>query len=162
MSSAGEAASTAASQIDEVSGAADKLPSDIKLNLDVTSIQANTAIGTEALQTFDSIITATSKNIGELFGLLVSNPDSPFVDQLLEQIERENELREEQAALFKEYVELWMGYLEAKTEALKKDDALIKIDGAGLQPHLEAFMWEILSPIQGRVNEEGLELLVGL
>jgi len=32
---------------------------------------------------------------------------------------------------------------------------------AGLQPHLEAFMWEVLRTIQTRVNEDGLKLLLG-
>jgi len=35
------------------------------------------------------------------------------------------------------------------------------VDGAGLQPHLEAFMWEILRTIQVRVNQDGLEMLLG-
>jgi len=35
------------------------------------------------------------------------------------------------------------------------------VDGAGLQPHLEAFMWEILQTIQVRVNQDGLEMLLG-
>ena len=37
----------------------------------------------------------------------------------------------------------------------------IKITGDGLQPHLEAFMWEILKAIQVRVNADGLKMLLG-
>jgi hypothetical protein len=51
--------------------------------------------------------------------------------------------------------------LRAKTATLSSGNPLIQIDGAGLQPHLEAFMWEILKTIQTRVNEDGLELLLG-
>jgi hypothetical protein len=39
---------------------------------------------------------------------------------------------------------------------------LIQIDGTGLQPHLEAFMFEILSAIQVRATAEGQKFLVGL
>ena len=34
-------------------------------------------------------------------------------------------------------------------------------NGDGLQPHLEAFMWEILEAIQVRVNADGYEMLLG-
>jgi hypothetical protein len=36
------------------------------------------------------------------------------------------------------------------------------VDGAGLQPHLEAIMFEILEALQVRVNAEGGDLLLGL
>jgi hypothetical protein len=39
---------------------------------------------------------------------------------------------------------------------------MISIDGKGLQPHLEAFMFEILSAIQVKANAEGMKMLVGL
>jgi hypothetical protein len=39
---------------------------------------------------------------------------------------------------------------------------MISIDGTGLQPHLEAFMWEILGAIQVRANAEGSEFLLGI
>ena len=54
-----------------------------------------------------------------------------------------------------------MANLKAQTRAIDKGDSIIKVDGAGLQPHLEAFMWEILRQIQIRVNQDGLKLLLG-
>lgn len=53
-------------------------------------------------------------------------------------------------------------YMKARTEALKRSDAIITIDGAGLQPHLEAFMFEILKAIQVRANAEGAQFLTGI
>jgi hypothetical protein len=52
--------------------------------------------------------------------------------------------------------------MQAKLDAMKSGEALIQIDGAGLQPHLEAFMWEILAAVQIRVNEEGHAMLFGI
>jgi hypothetical protein len=52
--------------------------------------------------------------------------------------------------------------LNAEAQQIAKGDALIKIDGAGLQPHLEAFMWEILKAIQVRVNRDGLPFVLGV
>jgi hypothetical protein len=49
-----------------------------------------------------------------------------------------------------------------RAEALRNGGGLITIDGAGLQPHLEAFMFEILESIQVRVNAEGYNLLLGV
>jgi len=57
--------------------------------------------------------------------------------------------------------EAQVDYLRAKADSLQRGDALIQVDGAGLQPHLEAFMWEILRTIQVRVNQDGLEMLLG-
>ena len=52
--------------------------------------------------------------------------------------------------------------MKAQTAALTNGDGMIKIDGAGLQPHLEAFMWEILKAVQVRVNADGLKMLLGV
>ncbi len=46
---------------------------------------------------------------------------------------------------------------------MESGDALIKIDGAGLQPHLEACMWgDPAHEIQTRVNRDGSALLLGV
>ena len=37
----------------------------------------------------------------------------------------------------------------------------VTITGDGLAPHLEAFMWEVLRAVQVRVNEDGLDMLLG-
>lgn len=52
--------------------------------------------------------------------------------------------------------------MRAQLKAMENGNPLIKIDGAGLQPHLEAFMWEILKAIQVRVNQQGLKMLLGV
>jgi hypothetical protein len=162
MSSTAEDADKVAGELNKVSYEANKLPEQIKLKLDATSIQANTQIATESLQSLSTTIESTGALLDTLFGLLIQNPDSPFVDKILEQIETENKLREEAFELQKSMIESYVKWLDARTEALQRDEALIQIDGGNLQPHLEAFMWEILSAIQVRVNEEGLELLLGL
>ena len=64
--------------------------------------------------------------------------------------------------LQKKLTEAEIDYTKAKTRQLSNGDALIKVDGSGLQPHLEAFMFEILQQIQMRVNADGEEMLLGL
>ena len=63
--------------------------------------------------------------------------------------------------LQRQLIESQINLNQSRTASLQRGNALIQIDGKGLQPHLEAFMWEILKTIQTRVNADGLELLVG-
>ena len=79
-----------------------------------------------------------------------------------DQVEKENEHRDRSFELQKELTEAQIAQMKAQTDALLKGDGLIKIDGAGLKPHLEAFMWEILSEIQVKVNKDGLKMLLGV
>jgi hypothetical protein len=100
--------------------------------------------------------------LGTLYGLLVDPDSAGYVTQILEQIQKENEAREAAFKAQQDWFTANIDYLNARTERIKSDEALIQIDGAALQPHLEAFMFEILAAIQVRLNEEGLELLTGL
>ena len=65
-------------------------------------------------------------------------------------------------ATFQAMVGTWLVAQEPSTGSGQAAEKVIKIDGAGLQPQLEAFMWEILKAIQVRVNQDGLKLLLGL
>jgi hypothetical protein len=78
------------------------------------------------------------------------------------QIELENKRRQQALDLQKRLTEAQIEQMKARTKAIERSDALIKVDGAGLQPHLEAFMWEILRTIQVKVNQDGLEMLLGI
>ncbi|MFM2007250.1 MAG: hypothetical protein RLZZ09_2905 [Pseudomonadota bacterium] len=53
-----------------------------------------------------------------------------------------------------------IAYLKARTAAMTKGDALIKISADGLTPHLEKIFHEILRACQIKANEQGLELLL--
>lgn len=78
-----------------------------------------------------------------------------------EQLKIENKIREQALDLQRQLIESQINLNQSRTASLQRGNALIQIDGKGLQPHLEAFMWEILKTIQTRVNADGLELLVG-
>lgn len=77
------------------------------------------------------------------------------------QIESENKARADAFKLQSEVAKEQIASLRARTRAMENGQAMIQIDGAGLQPHLEGFMWEILRTLQTRVNQDGLEMLVG-
>lgn len=133
-----------------------------KVKLDVAEFEYKAKIVEAAFTSINTTIDATSKNIGDLWKLM-DNPSMTFSDKwaLEDQIEKENALREKAFKLQEKLIEATLKEIELRTKALANGDALIKIDGAGLQPHLEAFMWEILRTIQTRVNADGLKLLLG-
>ena len=132
-----------------------------RVSLDIAEVESNTEI---VLAAFDSINNSISESyalLGDLFGLW-ADTDSAWDKAKLESFIKEEQRRldkelELQAELVRAQIEL----IKAKTDAMYRGDAMIQIDGAGLQPHLEGFMWEILRSIQVRVNQDGLEQLLG-
>jgi tape measure domain-containing protein len=135
-----------------------------KVSLDIANVQANAEKVIAAFESINTSITSTGDVLGELFGLFNSldKLDSSARNTLFAQIDKENTLREKSFELQKQLTEAQIGNLKAQTRNLERGDAIIKIDGAGLQPQLEAFMWEILRAIQVRVNSQGLNLLLGV
>ena len=79
-------------------------------------------------------------------------------DALDKQMDMQQQAHDRAKALTDVQIEL----TKAKLDALKKGKSLIEIDGAGLQPHLEAFMWAVLEAIQVRASQEGAEFLLGI
>ncbi len=79
-----------------------------------------------------------------------------------DQLEIENRRLDEQLENQTRLVNAQVRELEARTERLRRGDAVIKIDGAGLQPELEAFMFRILSSIQVRANSDAQAFLLGI
>lgn len=132
-----------------------------KVKLDIAEVEANAqrveAIAKTIGQTFESTGTVIT-------GLFDSFTNASKFDQLAitSQIRQENELRKQALDDQSKLTQAEVDYIKQKTRALQRGDAMIKVDGAGLQPHLEAFMFEILREIQLRVNADGEEMLLGL
>lgn len=137
---------------------------EFKAEIDVARIQADAEKVKAAFESISVGIQSTGDVLGKLFGLFNSldSLDSSARNALFQQIEKENTLREKSFELQKQLTEAQIENMRAQTQQLQSGDALIKIDGAGLQPQLEAFMWEILKAIQVRVNRDGLKLLLGV
>ena len=132
-----------------------------KVSLDIAEFEA----GARRAEAFAQTISDTFANTGDLIGNLFGGFDDASRSEqiaMASQIKTENERRQQalddQSSLTQAEVE----YIRQKTQNLKRGDALIKVDGSGLQPHLEAFMFEILREIQVRVNADGEEMLLGL
>ena len=129
----------------------------------VAQLEADAQKIVAAFESINNTVNSTGDVLLGLFGLFkdYNSMDWSSIRKIEEQINRENANRDKALDLQTRLTEAQIKEIEARTKKLEKGDALIKIDGAGLKPHLEAFMWEILRAIQTRVNRDGLELLVG-
>lgn len=126
-----------------------------KLETDMERVKATFA-------SIDSTVTNTGDLLGSLFGNL-TDTDNRFKElEIQEQIDLENKRRQEALDIQKKLAEAEIERIEAQTRSLDRGDALIQIDGTGLEPQLEAFMWEILKAIRVRANAEFSDYLLGL
>jgi tape measure domain-containing protein len=135
-----------------------------KITLNIAQLEADTERVKAAFSSIDNTVNSTGDLLGDLFSLFKDFDNLSFgaIRIIESQIELENERRQQALDLQKKLTEAQIAQIRAQTQALEKGDSIIKIDGAGLQPHLEAFMWEILRTIQVRVNQDGLGLLLGV
>jgi tape measure domain-containing protein len=138
---------------------------EFRANLNIENVKANAAIMQKAFESLDNTVNSTADVITKAFGLLGGGGDlldSSVRNKLFEQVDRENVNRENALATQRELTQAQIKVLEAQARQINGGDALIKVDGSGLKPHLEAIMWELLKAIQVRTNKDGLKLLLGV
>lgn len=136
---------------------------EFKAQIDVARIQADAEKVKAAFDSINVGIESTGDVLKSMFGLFdqLGNLDSTAYYAVFDQIAKENTLREKSFQLQEKLTQAQIDNLNAQTKALASGDAIIKIDGAGLQPHLEAFMWEILKAVQVKANRDGMAFLLG-
>ena len=134
-----------------------------RVTLNVTEVQEQTKRIQAAFESLDNTVTSTADVINKAFGALSGNSmlDSSVRNQLFAQVERENLNRQEALRQQSDLTRAQIRVLESQARNLDSGEALIKVDGSGLAPHLEAIMWEILKQAQVRTNRDGLKLLLG-
>lgn len=138
---------------------------EMRAQLDITNIQEQTKRVQAAFESIDNTVSSTADLIGKTLGLLAGGDmfqDSSVRNKLFEQVDVENRNRERALDLQAKLTEAQIEVLRKQADSLNRGDALIKVDGTGLKPHLEAFMWEIMRAVQVRVNQDGLKMLLGV
>jgi tape measure domain-containing protein len=135
-----------------------------KVSLNIADLQEQTKRVQALIGSIDNTVNNTGDLLKSLFGQLQNFGTLDWGARRLveEQINLENQRRQQALNLQKSLTEAQVKYLNAQASSLERGDAVIKVDGAGLQPHLEAFMWEILRTIQIRTNADGLQMLLGV
>lgn len=133
-----------------------------KAELDIANVKANADI----VMTISNNIAEQFKSTGDvlqtLFGLFSDEEGMSKRFRIEDWIEREYDMRQKALDMQKELNDAQLEYMRAKIDQVNRGESTITINGDGLAPHLEAFMWEVLSAIQVRVNEEGLDMLLGI
>ena len=135
-----------------------------RVKLEIAQAVADAQKFESALKSLSATVESSGDVISSIFGAFGDIEGFYGLDKLelvQEQLKIENKIRQEALDLQRQLIESQINLNESRTASLQRGNALIQIDGKGLQPHLEAFMWEILKTIQTRVNADGLELLVG-
>lgn len=131
------------------------------VSLDIAEVEANAEKVVALAELIGKTFSESTGLVKDLFGGYDDASRSTQIE-LSKQIRNENQIRKEAFELEKKLTQAQIENIKEKTRQLSKGDALIQVDGSGLQPHLEAFMFEILREIQVRVNAEGEEMLLGL
>lgn len=115
---------------------------------------------------FESIgdsITNTGDVLTELYRQMSTADTNIFAQQSIQRkISEEESRRKEAFDLQKELTLAQIDLIKQRSAAMASGDPMITVSGDGLQPHLEAFMWEIFSAIQVRVSEDYGNFLLGI
>ncbi len=138
-----------------------------RVQLNVAEVQEQTKRIQAAFESLDNTVNSTAEVISKAFGVLGDQTSKPWIDndlrnKLFEQIDRENAFRERALQTQQELTQAQIDLLRQQAKQIERGDALIKIDGTGLEPHIEGFMWEILKRLQVRTNRDGLKQLLGV
>jgi len=146
---------------------------DLKVELAIANIEAQTAVAVAGIEanaektvaafsSIDNTISETTDSITDLFGLLGDDNISKL-DKLdiRKQVEEQSELLNKTEKLQQRLIEAQIDEAQARIAALSRGDALIKVNGDGLAPHLEAIMFDLFEAIQVRVNAQGYQYLLG-
>lgn len=131
-----------------------------KVSLDIARLETDAERVKSVFASIDTTIGSTGDLLGNLFGLF--KDADPFEQlEIKEQIDLENKRRQEALDIQKKLAEAEIARIEAQTRQLDRGDPWIRIDGTGLAPQLEAFMFEILKAIRTQVSADFGNFLLG-
>lgn len=141
---------------------------DITARVRVANLEEETKRIQAVLQATSNTVTSTgqvlSSGANALAQLAKDDPwgSSKAFREVQKQVEKENKLRGDAAQLQQKLGEAQLNILQQRANALRRGDPLISITADGLEPELEAFMWQILKRIRVRATESEAEFLLGI
>jgi TP901 family phage tail tape measure protein len=131
----------------------------IKLN--VAQLETDMERVKAAFASIDNTVSSTGDLLGGLFGNL-TDADFHARNIIENQIQLENKRRQDALDLQRKLAEAEIERINAQTAALDRGVSMIEIDGKGLQPQLEAFMFEILKQIRVKLTGSYSDFLLAL
>lgn len=135
-----------------------------KAKIDIADIEANAKIIEAAFKSIDNTVTSTGETLSSIvgaYGTLMAAGGSGS-NAIYDEMQAESRRRDAALLQQKDLIAAEVANLNARTALLDRGESLIKITADGLQPQLEAFMWEILKAIQIKANSEGANFLLGV
>lgn len=162
-------ATTARDSVVDLAGASDDLKAkavtasiSAAASIDVAQIQANADRAVAAFESVGIAVESTGNNVTELYSLLADDSISRFdkLDISKQARAQEDALRKQQK-LQNDLLRATIRETKARAEAIRSGGATIKIQADGLQPHMQAFLYELLGQIQVQVAAEGGQFLLG-
>lgn len=139
----------------------------IKATIDIAEIEAGVAKTEAAFIGLQNVFDVTGNSISELIDAIAGVDEADkFARQKIEifqdALDRQITLQEVALESQVELNDAIIGELNARAQRLRSGESLITIDGAGLQPELEAFMFRIIETVQVSANADGQAFLLGI
>lgn len=136
---------------------------EIRSKVDIAAIEGLTERVKAAFTSIDNTISSTGDSLNSLFGDLLKAGSEWDKASVTKQIDLENKRRDEALKLQKELTEAQVSEMRARTRALDRGDALIKIKTDGLEPELKALMMAVVRAMHVEASRNGgTEFLLGL
>lgn len=133
-----------------------------KFKVDEAEINAAAERVKAAFSSINTGIESTGKLLGDLFNNFTKSTSEWDKSIIQDAIREEQKRRDQEFELQKQLTEEEITYLKARTNAINRGEALIRVEAANLAPALEKIFDEILKMAQVKANQEGLELLLGI
>ena len=139
----------------------------IEGSIEIANIQSETQKVESAFDSINSTIEIASSSIDTLVQAMLGIDDADAnarakIETFTNALDRQIEIQEQAANSQSRLINAQVAELQAKTARLQSGDAIINIDGGGLEPELEAFMFRILQKIQMRANADASAFLLGV
>jgi hypothetical protein len=123
----------------------------------IAEIEASAGVSEAAFKSSGGVL----GEYGEVYESLRAQGKGTY--QIRKLMEDEASDRQKLMEAQRKQVEAQTAYMEARTERMESGEGeVIKIEAAGLEPHIEAFMVEILKRVQVWASEQGSAFLLGL
>jgi TP901 family phage tail tape measure protein len=132
------------------------------ISLDVARLEAETKQVEAAFDSVTATIESTGQVLGELYGLWTGAESSWDKAKIESWIREENRRRDAAMDMQNALIQAQIDSMKARTDAMNRGDAMITVNGDGLAPHLEAFMWEVLRSIQVQASQDMQEFLLNI
>jgi len=150
--------------ITEIKNTAKTTQKAMKMTAKVETAQAKSSMEKfkSAMEGISSSVSSTSSSISSMFSDIAGMDDS-FQQSMMEfklndMIDMMQKQTDAQVRMINERIKT----MKAQRDQMESGEGLITIQGEGLEPELEAFMWKVIEKVQVRVNEQSASFLLGL